>query len=65
MGSQGTSPPVINYPPSLLTPSPPDIIQSLEKKKSVFFFSLYHLISYTCPQDCIFLWCTQKISRKR
>lgn len=36
MGSQGTSPPVINYPPSLLTPSPPDIIQSLGKKNQCF-----------------------------
>lgn len=52
-GSWGISPLVINYPLSLLTPSPPDIIQSL-LKKSVFFFSLYHLISYTCPQDNIF-----------
>lgn len=62
-GSRGISPLVINYPLSLLTPSPPDIIQSL-LKKSVFFFSLYHLISYTCPQDNIFLWYTWKIKRK-
>lgn len=62
-GSWGISPLVINYPLSLLTPSPPDIIQSL-LKKSVFFFSLYHLISYTCPQDNIFLWCIWKIKRK-
>lgn len=43
-GLWGTAPLVINYPLSLLTPSPPDIIQSLkkikQKKKEISVFLL-------------------------